>query len=1475
MLLTAVLVTTLLLAWLPVAVDRRLARRGNGELGEVLAHWARTGDARPLLSDDAVLVARAARRRETPETRILVARYHLARQSAGPGTDRADLDAAITCLLPVLRHTDELPDDLTWLFDILFFVGAHDRDPAAARDKALDEIHEIEDVELLDRLGAALLRLAAGGVPEPLREDALRLLALIWLRTPGPADVPVRPVEAESRVNTLLDLSRLLHGDGERSADPARYRAALRATAEADALLARFDAAETPRSFVAVWTAFIAVKLHVLERDTVRLGPAVVRLAAALPGPLDEDDAVEARLRVVLGCEVMHEETSEPVWTARVVAALRGLIAAHPERAAATPRWRAGLAARLVRLFRADGDAADEDLVREAAELLDGLPDGDEEGDWDVLARGVAFFEYARSPTPRGESAIGRWIRRALDLAAAGDPGELRYAVVLLHEAYLFRARRRIVELAAPLLRPVLDGLDPGGPEALETGRMVAGLAIAPGGRTDPSVLADCAALLRPHAEGERPDANAVLLLAMCLRDLHVATGERALIGEARSALEGERYKPDAPGLDPQTRAYRLLVAGDVLFHCAVAEGSADGLVEAAAVLRRASEAVESDWKYAARLPDLRGQVLCALFEATGRDAFLDEAVTLAREAVAVSGAAHPESVPEALASLAYVLHAACVRDFKEESLTEALAVARAAVAAAPDSARARNNLSSLLRLAHVRTGDAARLDEAVEQLRHAVARTPDGHVDRAFYLMNLATGLLTRHDHEEDGFALAEAQELTAEVMRTLTEDAQHAPNILSTFCHLHYALFERHRDAALLASAIGAARWALGRVPDGDFRRPAVNNALAVLLTRQAELYGDPAPLVEAERLLVAVTGSPGTDPALTGPLFANLCATRLRLAERTGETAPLLAAEDSARRALADAPDAGEHRTSYLALLGGVLVLVHGRTGRPGALPEARALFAAVGADPDADPVSRFTAACGFADVAAAGPDPDAAVRAYGEAADLLSSLAPLAMGWTDRRMRLRHLSGLGARAARAALRAGDPRRAVELLERTRGVLLADGHDLREDLAALDERLPEAAAAYRALRVRTRLLDSAEPLAAGPAADGTAQAPGERARRERAELRDAWAELLGRVRAAPGFADFLRPPSFARLIALLDDVPVVMLVAGDDGGHALVVSREGVETLPLPALTGEAVEAEANALRAAVWSRSAEALADRLRWTWDAAVGPVLDALDARPPAGPGPRRVRWCPVGNVAYLPLHAAGHPGDARRSALDRAVSSAVPTLRMLGEVLGREPVAAPGVLVVAQPETPGAAPLRGVAREAEAISRLVPDARCLRGAEATRAAVLAEVARHPVGHFACHGVGDDLSGPSRLLLHDHLAEPLTVEALARLRLHADLAFLSACSSTDPVRGEVDESLHITGGFLTAGYRQVVGTLWPVADVPAALLAIAFYRDLTHGGTRPPETARAAYALREAVLKAREEDPGNPFTWAAYLHVGA
>lgn len=180
---------------------------------------------------------------------------------------------------------------------------------------------------------------------------------------------------------------------------------------------------------------------------------------------------------------------------------------------------------------------------------------------------------------------------------------------------------------------------------------------------------------------------------------------------------------------------------------------------------------------------------------------------------------------------------------------------------------------------------------------------------------------------------------------------------------------------------------------------------------------------------------------------------------------------------------------------------------------------------------------------------------------------------------------------------------------------------------------------------------------------------------------------------------------------------------------------------------------------------------------------------------------------------------------------------------------------------------------------EANALAQLVPpDSRLIQtGFDASRDNVLAGgLGRYRVLHFATHGLVDsEYPALSALALSrfDKNGRPrdgfLRLGDIYNLNLNADLVVLSACDTAlgQAIRGE--GLVGLTQGFVYAGAKSLVASLWQVPDGATAALMIRFYEDMLRNGQRPSE------ALRNAQLAiAAERRWSDPFFWGAFTISG-
>jgi CHAT domain-containing protein len=181
--------------------------------------------------------------------------------------------------------------------------------------------------------------------------------------------------------------------------------------------------------------------------------------------------------------------------------------------------------------------------------------------------------------------------------------------------------------------------------------------------------------------------------------------------------------------------------------------------------------------------------------------------------------------------------------------------------------------------------------------------------------------------------------------------------------------------------------------------------------------------------------------------------------------------------------------------------------------------------------------------------------------------------------------------------------------------------------------------------------------------------------------------------------------------------------------------------------------------------------------------------------------------------------------------------------------------------------------------REAQAIADLSGDAATLVavGFDANLDAVLTrDLTSYRYIHFATHGIVDsEHPALSALALSqfDELGRRrpgyLRLHDIYTLKLDADLVVLSACDTAlgREIRGE--GFIGLTQGFLHAGARNLVASLWQVPDNATAELMRRFYERLLRDQRNP------ASALAEAQRSmAAERGRSDPYFWGAFVIQG-
>ncbi|MEU7358983.1 MULTISPECIES: CHAT domain-containing protein [Streptomyces] len=1307
------------------------------------------------------------------------------------------------------------------------------------------------------------------------------------------------PRDDARRVDFLVDLSDALYHRFDKEGDPADLEGSVQASEAAVA-----EATEGSPSRVRALSD-LCYRLrrrfeHGGDLADLRRADHVGRLAVTLTSLGDGEAGMVTYANLLHADLALYDKTRELSCLDEVLDLWTAILAATPaDRAERVPRL-AGRLHALARRFEHTGDRADLDRVFEAARECLAVTRPDLGQTAETLLRITRHID-ARADETNRPADVGLGIDNARFSIRSRSAADLDVMDTLVDLARSIAPRTAADESDREIRQTFLA-------LALATRYRITG---------SPEDSAESIRLLRDVITTAEPDDPQ---FSVCLSNLGDALLDRFL-------RDG-----DATDLDAAVEAHERA------FH---------------AVLPTAPDRTE-------HLPKL-ARALQLRYDDRRDPGDLERVVAVVRNAVA-DGHPSPDCRPASLSELTRVLVWRSHHTRNTADLDAAVAAGREAVrldaASAAPSTTSLSRLASALFIRYQQTGNAADLDEAISALETALADMPDGDGHRPSSLYNHALcvharALLTGSSTDFDR-SVAELREVTGarspddparwmdfyslglalrvryvhlgddldmhaavEAHRTALQGASRDPLARAlTAVGLANALsqvYEWTGDRAVLDEAIALAAEAEHDFPDHGIIGSQPLSILSWLLYLRVDLPGEPDPTDVAEMLRVSKrmidTARPGSADH---SLFLRSRAVALAMAARVRrDTALLDQAVTTARQAVEAARPGDARRAEWLWSLGRILQQRHRVTGDGADQAATLRSWREAARDPYGNPDMVTRCAVHAGRLAAQLGDIDGAVADYGLAVRYLPTVAWHGMRTEVRSDTLRKWSGLASEAAGAAIAAGQPATAVEMLEQSRSVIWTQALRLRSDLGDLARSHP--ALAERLTMLRTRLdafsplggLDASSPL--GRSHPLTARADGiqgpvfaAEAYERRRELAREWDETVERVRRIEGYEHFLGPTPYAELKHAAAEGPVVIVNVSGHGCHALVVREEEPEpeVVELPGVSTDSVSDKASDLLSALWVQtdsSASFLArerarhlnhDVLGWLWDAVVGPILARLEhtARPhpvqPAG-APPRLWWCPVGLLSLLPLHAAGHHprhGSATGSdgmwTADLVVSSYTPTLAALSRSRTRrsEPTMRRHLAIALQ-ETPGLAVLPAVADELAGLRRhavRTTEVVSLVGSAATRRAVLDELPGCNRIHFACHAAQDFVDpAASAFSLHDG---PLSIADIAAVELgDAELAFLSACQTATGVPDLADEAIHLAAAVQLTGFRHIVATSWSVGDTSAAALSDHFYRELASSDSG----AEPAMALHRAVRALRDSDPTEPVKWASYVHFGS
>jgi CHAT domain-containing protein len=281
--------------------------------------------------------------------------------------------------------------------------------------------------------------------------------------------------------------------------------------------------------------------------------------------------------------------------------------------------------------------------------------------------------------------------------------------------------------------------------------------------------------------------------------------------------------------------------------------------------------------------------------------------------------------------------------------------------------------------------------------------------------------------------------------------------------------------------------------------------------------------------------------------------------------------------------------------------------------------------------------------------------------------------------------------------------------------------------------------------------------------------------------------------------------------------------------------------------------------DALRKNITKRNLEEFNQYSRVLYRQLFSPTSSAIQAK--------KLIIVPHGPLHYLPFAALF---DGNKYLIDRFSIRMLPSASVLGFLKERADQGEKGALIFGNPELGDRKyDLKFAEDEALAIGRIIPQSNVLLRREASKTNLQNLGGRYSIIHLAVHGLFDlDEPLQSALLLASDRNNDGLLRAgdLYNLSLNADLVTLSACETALGKVATGDDVVGFTRGFLYAGARSLISSLWQVDDEATRDLMVHFYTNLPKMGKDE--------ALRQAQLETKKQYP-NPYYWAAFLLTGS
>ncbi|KAG1740446.1 CHAT domain-containing protein [Suillus paluster] len=739
--------------------------------------------------------------------------------------------------------------------------------------------------------------------------------------------------------------------------------------------------------------------------------------------------------------------------------------------------------------------------------------------------------------------------------------------------------------------------------------------------------------------------------------------------------------------------------------------------------------------------------------------------------------------------------------------------------------------------------GSADDLEESIQLGREAVSLCPEEHPSRVAYLHNLAFSIGSRFDHQGKSHDLDESISLYEQALHLCPVGHEARDKLLDNLGGALLDRFNQQRDIDDINKAISLRREALELNPPGLPNRDTILADLASALKTRFDKSHINEDLNEAIDLYRESLRLRSHDHPRRHVTLFNLSGALCALFTENQNNEDVEEAINLCQETLATLPPLHPERFfSYMQLRGAYLSRYQIQDN-PTDLSLAVENFRLASNHPTQGFPERIKEAINWT-LAAEKHGHASALEAYKTYFELLGRHLSTRSSIVARReataaFRRARAAALPVDAASCAIRRGNLREAIELVEQGRGQQWSMASRLRTPLEDLESTNPDLAHRFSQLSQHLSDVQGSVVSADRAAADQAAM----EYRRRTTE----WEAVVAEIRDVHGFSRFLLPPLYEDLQAAARDGPVIILIASKYSCNAIIVPTSGEpHHLPFQSLTLSDLnmlkEDFAREIHHATLMGPKEPRKDLrvlLRKIWDGIMLPIVNVLKHDLKLR---RRSRiWlCPTAAFTSIPLHAA-HPfrtkadrSGREQSLEDIYICSYTPTLSAL--IRSRQTMKiclTPSFVAIAQGQ-PGAGQgtvLATVDSELELVHKLVPPNvkfTYLSGGEATQAGALEALQCNTWAHLACHGK-QDRQQPynSRFAMRD---KPLTLlDIMENNAPQAEFAFLSACHTAVGDEETPDEVIHLAAGLQFSGFKSVIGTLWVVDDAVAKHVVEAFY----------------------------------------------